>query len=74
MISEMERGSIHGEEEVFTLALSLKIYVMDMDKCTGMKNHITKANGSKGHKMEKEKFGREISLLRKASMRMENSK
>lgn len=34
---------------------------MDSERCTGMKIHITKANGLKELKVEKDKFGRIVS-------------
>ena len=45
---------------------------MVMDKCIGIMNHFTKDSGSKAHKMDKDKYGKQESLYKKAFMNLVN--
>lgn len=64
--------SILGEEVAFIKEILFKTFVMVMDKCIGIMNHFTKDSGSKAHKMDKDKYGKQESLYKKAFMNLVN--
>jgi hypothetical protein len=68
----MAMASILGEEVVFIKEILYKIFVMDTDKCIGIMNHFTKENGFKAHKMDKDKYGKEENLYKKAFINLAN--
>jgi len=74
MIRETVMESILGEAEVFIKGISFRTSVMDMDKCIGIISLFTKDSGFKAHKTDRDKYGRQENLYKKAFMNLVSSR